>query len=587
MSLITTLASGATSDLTNPSAWLVDWAGGRSTASGEYVNEETANTLSVYYACLRNISQDIGKMPFNLYRRRALPRRGQDLLDVHPIQRLMRYKPNPVMTAMNFRMVMQHRVMGWGNAYAEIIRDGMGRPVELWPVHPSRIEPKWGSDNRSVIYEWSDPKIGIRTLGARDIFHLKALGDGIKGMSVLRYGREVIGLGLAAQRNAAAVFGEGLAKRMIAKVKEVMTKEGRKGLRQRIMGDAENDPVGYRKLPILEGDVDLTEAGITPADAQALETREFTIEDIGRFFRVSLAKLQYFKRAQGWSTLDALNTDYANDSLLPWGVCWEEESWDKLLTEDEQIDHAFRFVMQSLLRGDYKTRTEGYARQFAIGVLSPNDIRSLEDMNPITTPEGDDDLAGDRYYVQSGFVPLADSGNTESNIETSTPATQPTPPFPDTSEGTADDDEQDGRAVGGVDTFGASIDAMWRVSLDVASRMIKRETKRVTSAIERNATNAPRFSSWATKFVGEQRNEVVCAYLPIADGIKSIAQAHNVRLVIHEQSPSDVIRSAVETIQPPTVGAWRDVLQQTDDERATNLSNSVMNALLERTTEES
>ncbi len=304
MGIVRMLATGGgTSDLSNPRYWLSEWAAGTtSTASGEAVTSESAMGLGVYYACLRNISEDLAKLPRQLRKQRA--GRGSDLVRDHPAYRLWARRPNPLMSGYSFVRTMQHRAMGWGLACAEIVRDGAGRPVELWPIHPSRITPTVADDGRGVVYEWRATTASQPVaLDSSQVFAVSALGDGITGYSVLRLASETLGLGLAAQKHAAAFFGEGMGKRLIASVKEVMSAEGRTGLRKRIAGEGLGYPVGKRLIPILEGDVTLTDAGVPPDEAQFLENREFTVEEVARWFRVALAKLQYHKRAQGWSSL--------------------------------------------------------------------------------------------------------------------------------------------------------------------------------------------------------------------------------------------------------------------------------------------
>ena len=385
-----------------PSLWVQDvaFAPRTTTASGEAVTHDSAMALSVYYACLNNISQDIAKLPLQLRRKRD--GRGSDEATTHPVRVLVKHRPNPLMGAMQFRMTMQHRLLSWGNAYAEIVRDRTGRVLELWPVHPYRIKPVIEKDGRTLTYEYrEDGYTGapIR-LAPRDVLHLRGLGSGIEGYSVLRFASETLGLGLAAQKHAAQFYGDGLGKRMVAVAKAKLDPKGRQAFRERLKGDRENDPMGARRLPFLEGDIDLKDVGIPPDEAQFLETRSFQVSDVARWFRMSLGKLQHNEKAQGWSTLEAANRDYATDALQPWAGLWEEECWLKLLTEGEQNEDRlyFQHVFQALMRADFAARYEGYVKGVTNGWLSPNDVRDLEDMNPI------DDPWADEYRQQAQMV---------------------------------------------------------------------------------------------------------------------------------------------------------------------------------------
>ncbi len=421
---------GGTTDLQNPALWLQEWALGRKTASGEQVTAESALGLSAYYACLRNGSEDVAKLPRQLRRARGA-KRGSDLVQDHPLSRVLK-RPNPVMSWGVFAQVMQHRRMGWGNAYAEIVRDGTGAPAELWPVHPGRVRPELKADGRTLVYWVRGQGTSEKPFAPRDVFHLRGLGSGVEGYSVVRFASETLGLGLAAQRHAAAFFGEGLAKRLVAFTKQTLNADAREALRKRIEGDREKNVVGSRRMPIVDVEVDVKDLGIPPEEAQFLEQREFGVEEVARWFRMQLAKIQYFKRAQGWSSLDALNTDYVVDFLTPQVQTWEEEIALKLLTEEERDQGLFvRFVLQGLLRGDVSTRIAYYSAGYRDGWLSQNDIRDLEDMNPIEDP------AADEYRVQAQMTKLEDAGAKPK------PAL-PKPPVPDDA---AEDEEEDAEAA--------------------------------------------------------------------------------------------------------------------------------------------
>jgi HK97 family phage portal protein len=461
-----------------PSLWVQDvaFAPRTTTASGEAVTHDSAMALSVYYACLNNISQDLAKLPLQLRRKRD--GRGSDEATTHPVRTLVRRRPNPLMGAMQFRMTMQHRLLSWGNAYAEIVRDRTGRVLELWPVHPYRIKPVIEKDGRTLTYEYrADGVTGEPILLApRDVLHLRGLGSGIEGYSVLRFASETLGLGLAAQRHAAQFYGDGLGKRMVAVAKAKLDPKGRQAFRERLKGDRENDPMGARKLPFLEGDIDLKDVGIPPDEAQFLETRSYQVSDVARWFRMSLGKLQHNEKAQGWSTLEAANRDYATDALQPWAGLWEEECWLKLLTEGEQNEDRlyFQHVFQALLRADFTARYEGYVKGVTNGWLSPNDVRDLEDMNPI------DDPWADEYRQQAQMV------------GSSTAQTEP---------------------VG--DDAALSADALHPVFMATAERMVKIESNECARAAAKHASDKAAFDAAVEKFRQGHAATVAGAFAPV------------------------------------------------------------------------
>lgn len=485
-------AAGASSLslLDNPALWLREVEVARRTSSGERVGVESALALSAYWACINNLSQDAAKIPLQLRQRRQ--DRGSDEVTKHPAWALVRRRPNPLMGPYQFRQTMQHRRLAWGNSYAELVRNDLGQVVEMWPVHPLRITPKIGTDGRSVEYEYRpDGKTLVgEPLAPRDLLHLRGMGSGLEGWSVIRFASESLGLGLASQRHAAAFYGEGMSKRLVAVAKQVLSPKGREEFRKRLKGDQENDSVGSRKLPFLEGDIDLKEVGISPDEAQFLESRTFSVPEVARWFRMSLAKIQHEGGGKGWSTLEALNRDYWTDALHPLAVEWEEELWLKLLTEQEQNAGLlyFRHVFQALLRADYGQRWQGYQVGLDRGVLSPNDVRELEDMNPITLPNGKIDPAGDTYRTQMQNQPL-----------TVTPAAS-------------------APAASGTGVAAASA-SMRPAFLDAARRMVGVEANAASRAIRQTAKAPGAFATWAAEFASGHTRTVVDAFAPLLSSL--------------------------------------------------------------------
>lgn len=372
----------------------------RKTASGEVVTPERAFALSSYFAAIRNGSEDVAKLPRQV-RQKVEGRRGSVLVD-HPIVAVLR-RPNPLMSWQAFASCMQARKMGYGNAYAEIVLDPASGGLHLWPIHPIRVTVDTDTENRSIVY-----KVDGRAnpIPPNRMFHLKGLGDGLVGMSVVAYASESIGVALAAQRHSAAFFGEGLAKKLVAFVKQTIGPEAREALRKRMQGDSEANPVGSRKMPIVDVEADIREVGISPVDAQLLESREFSVEDVARWFRMPLSKIGYHKRAQGWSTLDTLNTDYVVDFLSPHVQTWEEEIDAKLLRPEDREQGVFvRFVVQGLMRGNVDARIKYYAAGLKDGWLSQNDVRDLEDLDEI------EDEGADEYRVQAQMVKISEREN--------------------------------------------------------------------------------------------------------------------------------------------------------------------------------
>jgi HK97 family phage portal protein len=535
--------------LNSPSIWVREVALSPRTASGESVTPDRALALPTYWACLNNLSQDVAKLPFQV--RRWRDGRGSDEATDHPLSVLLRRRPNPLMGSMVFRQTLQHRRLGWGNGYAEIVRNEAGAIVQLWPVHPLRITPKLQEDGRTLVYEYRPDGITkVTEMEPRELLHIRGMGSGLEGLSALRLMSESLGLGLAAQRHAAAFYGEGAAKRMVAISKQVLSPKGREEYRKRLKGDQDNDPVGQRKLPFLEGDITLQEVGIHPDEAQFLESRQFQVPEVARWFRMNLSKIQHEGAAKGWNTVEAQNRDYATDALVPLATEWEEECWLKLLSEQEQNAGLlyFKHVFQALLRADYTARWAGYVQGLQNAVLSPNDVRELEDMNPITLPNGEPDPAGDVYRTQMQNAPI---GQAPEQAEPVAMTVQAEPA------GGAGD------AVAQPDPMAA----MRPVFEDAARRVVRKECEAMRQAVAAHAKDPLALELWARDFYGGHETRAAVAFAAPCSVLVALLPASA------RPAPAAAIVGVVR-------GLGRITLATTEESRVADLTDGVMALVL-------
>lgn len=504
--------------------------------SGERVTQTNANKLSAYYAALRNRAEDLAKLPLQLRRRRTTGR-GSDIERGHAVARLLK-RPNPMMGSFEFRRLMEFRCKAWGYSPAEIVRSARGEPVQLWPVHPSRLTPKMTDDGTRRIWERAD---GGEPIDDINIFAV----HNIEWMSLLSVAAEAIGVGIAAQKQSARMFSEGMAKRLIAIVSEALNPKGRAGLRKRIKGeDPQGDDGGPRLIPIIEGDTRLIEAGIDPKDAQMLELQEFTVEVIARFARMPLAKLMSHKRAQGWSTLEALNTDYVTDALLPDAIGWEDEIDAKLLRGKDQDVLFAKHVFNGLLRGDSAARTAYYGGALINGWLSRNEVRDLEDMNPIDGEPGE----GDEYTVQRQMIPLSDVGT-----ESEAPVAQQQPePEPDPEPEEDDEDDEMAKALAALPEPGTTRSEVIEMTHDAiryhSGELAKKAAQSVSAARKKHDGNDVRYASWLTghsKWIAEAMSGSV---LWIAKHASVDAETWDatIRATAHEHADAEDLAEAIE-----------------------------------------
>lgn len=366
------------------SGWFVDWINrGSKTVSGESVSNNSALQLGTVFACIRNISEDVGKLPFKLFK--PLTPRGKEPLPNHQLYRILHDMPNEEMTSMVFRQTLTAHCLSWGNGYAEIQRDARGKVVALWPLRPDRVLPfRNENDDNKIWYEITTDtgeKVFIRF---DSMLHIPGLAfDGLVGYNVIRFARECLGGALAGQKYASAFYGNGAVPGGILSHPETLSDPAH-GRLVKSLEDRHKGAGKAAKVMVLEEGMTYTQTTIPPEEAQFLETRQFNVPEISRWFRMPPYKVSDTTRAQGWSTLEQANTDYVTDTLLPWIVRWEQEVWRKLLSPRDKSAGLFaKHVVQGLLRGDTKTRTESYVRGRNWGWLSADDVRDLEDMNPL------------------------------------------------------------------------------------------------------------------------------------------------------------------------------------------------------------
>ena len=376
-----------TGSLADPSQKLIDALGGSVTTSGASINAETALTISAVWRAINVVSGSLAFLPLHVYKKNN--NGGRDHMNDHAVQALLD-EPNKFTSDYLFRQTMQATKMLYGNAYAEIIREN-GRPVQLSMIHPDFVTPIATSEG--IVYNIQGRSQGILQ---RDMIHLAGLGfDGLKGKSVITIQRESLGLAKAAEIFGSRFFGSGANTSGVIEVPGTLTDNAYKNLK-------ESWDTAYRGLgnshgtPILEAGAQYKPISIKPEDAQFLQTRKFQIEEIARWFGVQPHMLMDLERSTN-NNIEHQGMEFVTYTLAPEIALWESELKRKLFTNGERRTHYAEFNINALLRSDSKSRSEFYRGMFAVGAISPNEIRKLENMAAYD--------GGDRYYVQAGFVP--------------------------------------------------------------------------------------------------------------------------------------------------------------------------------------
>lgn len=376
---------------------------GSATAAGIAVTPDRAMRVAAVFACVRIRSGVVANMPLHI-KRRVDARTREDASD-HPLWSIFRRRPNRWQTPSQFKRMLTAHLLLRGNAYAMIVRS-RGNILSLVPLHPDRVRCTQ-NDDLSLSYVYTRKDGGQVRLAQSEVFHLVGLTlDGVNGVSVITYARETIGLSLAMEEHGATVFKNGARVSIVLKHPNKLGKEGLEFLRAslddyRAGGESEG------KALILEEGMDTSPLAMTSEDAQWIESRKFSRSDIAMFFGVPPHMIGDTEKSTSWGTgIDSQTQGFvtfsAEDDLTTW-----EEAINRDLVTDNDNDIYARFNRASLVKGDIKVRWEAHVKALQWGVMSPNEVRALEDLNP---REG-----GDTFYpppnTAGGDKPKKDDGD--------------------------------------------------------------------------------------------------------------------------------------------------------------------------------
>ena len=351
---------------------------GPGSTSGKKVSETTALEYVPFYTGVRILAESVASLPLIVYERIE---GGKERALTHPAYSLLHDSPNSEMTAAVFKEVLQGHVVTWGNGYAHIMRDGAGRPVELWPLLPDRTTPI--RKNGIKFYEVRDGSgKEIGKLPAENVLHIPGLGfDGIVGYSVIAMVRNAVGMGMSSDEFGSKFFANATQLGGILKHPQTLSPEAHKRLTD--SWNAKYGGAGNAWKPaILEEGMDWMSVGIPPRDAQFLELRKFQATEIARFFRIPPHMMADLDRAT-FSNIEHLSLEFVKYTLKIWLTKWEQECTRKLFSPKTRGKYFCEFLYEEFLRGDFKTRVEGYASAIQNGWLTRNEVRAKENLNPL------------------------------------------------------------------------------------------------------------------------------------------------------------------------------------------------------------
>lgn len=450
------------------------------TDAGVYVSEDTAMTCSTYFACISVIAQSVAVLPWEVIKKNGKNRETME----NTVSWLLSTQPNPEMTAFTFREILLSWAMGWGNGYAEIERDVGRRPIWLWPIAPDRVTPKRRDGDGKLVYEVRNETAPPAIIEAENMYHLRGLGfDGLTGYSIARLAAQSIGLALATEQFGASFFGSGAHMAGALEHPKTLSKPAAERLRES-WDETYNGLKKAHKVAILEEGMTYNRFGIPPDEAQFLETRQFQVEEVCRWFRMPPHKVQHLLRAT-FSNIEHQSIDFVTDTLLPWVVRMEQEANIKLVGRNTQGRLVTKLNMNALLRGDTATRNEAYAKGRQWGWLSADDVRALEDMNPL--PAG-----GDVYLSPANMVPSDEIGKVPAPSYGTPPGKQPEKATP----GENPEEKPTNRAV-------------YAICFEASVRMVRREAAKFKQLAKACAGDGAKFAADAAPWLAEHRGYVL------------------------------------------------------------------------------
>ena len=515
----------------DPHNWLADTLVGAQTQSGVRVSPEAAMRVAAYFACLRDISEDVAKLPLPVYRRNADGSRTQV---IHPVTRLLNVEPNPDMTAMALRETLTHHALGWGGGFAEITLDGAGEPNGLYPIHASRVQIRRGTDKR-LYYDVRVDDLGgnILTLPARKVLHLHGLSaDGVRGYILSVLARETTGVATAAEAFGARFFKNDARPGGLLRHPGEMNDEAWAEFRTQWI--AAHATTAQHTVALLENGMEWQPTSVPPEEAQFLLTREHSVEEICRWFRMPPHKAQHLKRST-FSNIESQNKEYVTDTLSPWSRRWEQECDRKLLPGTGlYVEHNFH----ALLRGDTKTQGDWYKALVTHGIMSRNEIRELENRGRVP--------GGELMMVPSNMAIVQEDGSLQ-------PASGKAP------------------AGGGARPQAAQLRPLL---VDAVSRLVSKDVKAVSRKAKTLSGKPEQLVDWLAGYAQEQRTYYVGTAGLVVDALAQVGGIDQDRAaeVLHaaaesyaEQLETDVVTA----VDAGEVDAWAEAWETLGPERLT------------------
>jgi HK97 family phage portal protein len=403
MSLLRAAIAGAIqfrADLTGtPAPWDDFWYSplGPGSSSGMRITADTVKRIAAAHACVSIIGRNVGMFPLKIFTETADG--GKQVASNHPVYDVLYSQPNTLQTAFEFRQMMQGHLELRGNAYAEIIPGPRGAVDQLVPMHPDRVTLEVLASGRPR-YRYQDPLLNTtRYLVQDEVFHLRGWSDdGYTGQSTLQMGAETFGVALAAQDYTARYFRNDARPGLALTGGKFRSKDAEDEFVENLR-KAQTGANRHRTMLLPEG-MDIKTIGVSAADAQLLDARKFSRIEICSIFGVPPHLIGETEKTASYASVEQFNILFAVQCILPRLILWEQTIQRDLILSTKYFP---KFSLAALLRGDTASRFNAYKIAIENGWLNQNDVRTMEDLNPIAD--------GDTYWRPLNWAPLAQIEN--------------------------------------------------------------------------------------------------------------------------------------------------------------------------------
>lgn len=500
----------------DPPEWFREFMGGWDTDAGVNVTPDSAMQVTAWLACIRIISEVVASLPFVTYRRLT---RGKDRAFDHYLYPILHDIANPEMTAFTYRRLITSHVLSRGNGLSEIEFNRGGQIRALWPLDPDKTELMRDPKTKKLFYLVTLPvSVGGQKvrLPYDRVFHIRwASKNGLWGLSPTQLARQALGLAIATEKHGNTLFANGAEPGIILTTPQELSDKAYERL-QRDWEDMHQGLDKAHRVAILEGGSDVDKLTITNEDAQFLQTRKFQIAEIGRIFGVSLDMLDETDKAATYASVEQFSIRFTTLTLRSWLVNWEQEVFKTLFAESERREYFAEHVIDGLLRGDSQSRYQVYTAGFNTGAFSINDIREMENRNPV---EG-----GDQHFVPLNMIPVDQAGALEgqnanpngnrSLIDEQLPENRVRRP------------QLEERATRSARIRRRIMLSQRKVFRDVANRVLKRERQDILTAAKKafrstteqgETRDLPAFSLWLNEYYRNHKAVVRKGFAPVME----------------------------------------------------------------------